>query len=59
MAKSLKKALLEYGQYRDVRYIKKDGTSEEKRCLIVPAVLMEPLLERNAKMVSTGGNIRA
>lgn len=41
----LKDALVREGQYRDVWYIKKDGTSEEKRCLIVPAVVIEPLLK--------------
>ena len=45
MDNKLKDALVKAGQYRDVWYIKKDGSSEEKRCLIVPAVIIEPLLK--------------
>ena len=41
----LRDILIEWGQYRDVWYINKNGTSEEKRCLIVPAKAIEPLLK--------------
>lgn len=46
MGNTLKKTILEHGQYRDVQYINKDGTSEGKRCLVVPAKVVEPLLKK-------------
>ena len=45
MKDKLRDALVKHGQYRDVWYIKKGGTAEEKRCLVVPAVVIEPLLK--------------
>lgn len=45
MKKALKDVLVEHGQYRDIWYIEKDGTSVERRCLIVPAKDIEPLIE--------------
>lgn len=41
---NLKEAIVKHGQYRDVSYINNDGKSETKRCLIVPAVVVEPLI---------------
>ena len=34
-----------HGQYRDVSYINKDGTPVETRCLIIPAKIVELLIE--------------
>lgn len=45
MENKLKDTLIKQGQYRDVQYINKDGTSEGKRCLIVPAKAIEPFLK--------------
>ena len=42
-ARNLRDTLIEHGQYRDVSYIEKNGTSVERRCLIVPAKVIEPL----------------
>ncbi len=41
------KELLKEGQYRDVWYLEKDGTWVEKRCLIIPAVDIESLIEES------------
>ena len=46
MDKELRKALVEWGQYRDVEYIPKDGEVVVKRCLIIPAVVVEPLIKK-------------
>lgn len=40
----VKDTLVGEGQYRDVWYLEKDGTEVEKRCLIIPAVDIEPLI---------------
>ncbi len=40
------KEVLEKGQYRDVWYLEKDGTAVEKRCLVIPAVDVEPLIKK-------------
>lgn len=45
MGNDLRDVLIEQGQYRDVWYINKDGTAEERRCLVVPAIAVEPLIE--------------
>lgn len=42
---NLKEAILEYGQYRDVWYMK-DGKDELRRCLVVPAKIIEPLVKK-------------
>ena len=42
----LKEVLKEKGQYMDVWYLEKDGTWVEKRCLVIPAKDIEPLIEK-------------
>ena len=45
MDNKLREALVEYGQYRDVFYIREDGEVVETRCLVIPAKIVEPLIE--------------
>ncbi len=45
MKNKLMDVVIKYGQYRDVSYIDKTGKSETKRCLIVPAKVVEPIIK--------------
>ena len=48
MTDTIREALIEHGQYRDVWYLHKDNDSMdngEVRCLVIPAQVIEPLLK--------------